>query len=238
MLRFLLPALLLLSCIPSGFSQDAQNILSAEEQAAGWKLLFDGKTTAGWRGLGKSEFPAKGWVVEDGTLKHVKGGGGGDIVTTEQFSDFELSFDWRIAEGANGGLKYNLPDPTKGLGCEYQLLDDAKHPDAKARGATRQTASLYDVLAPAADKKLNPPGEWNQSRIVVRGNHVEHWLNGAKVVEFEFGSEALKQAIAASKFKNTPGWGVKTTSPILLQDHGDEVAFRNVKIRTGTGNVR
>lgn len=207
------------------------NPLSDEERSAGWKLLFDGKSTAGWTSLGKSEFPAKGWKVEDGTLKHEKKGGGGDIVTTEHFSDFELAWEWRIEPGGNSGLKYNLPNPTKGVGCEYQLLDDVKHPDAKAHGTTRQTGGLYDVLSPAADKKLNPAGEWNQSRIIVRGNKVEHWLNGGKTVEYEFGSEALKAAIAHSKFKTAAGFGVKTKSPILLQDHGDEVAVRNVKVR-------
>ena len=207
------------------------NTLTSEEKTAGWRLLFDGKTTAGWRALGKQDFPAKGWVVADGTLKHEKGGGGGDIVTTEHFNDFELSWEWRIQPGGNSGLKYNLPDPAKGVGCEYQLLDDVKHADATRHGATRQTGGLYDVLPPAADKKLNPAGEWNTSRILVRGNHVEHWLNGVKTVQFEFGSEALKAAIAESKFKGMAGWGVKTKSPILLQDHGDEASFRSMKIR-------
>ncbi|HET6408348.1 MAG TPA: DUF1080 domain-containing protein, partial [Chthoniobacteraceae bacterium] len=189
-------------------------------------------TTTGWVGLGKEAFPEKGWVVEDGTLKHVAKGGGGDIVTAEHFDDFELEWEWRIAPGANGGLKYNLPDASKAVGCEYQLIDDLQHPDVKAHDGTRTTASLYDVLKPAPDKKLKPVGEWNSSRILVKGNHVEHWLNGTKTVEFEFGSDALKAAIAQSKFKNTSGWGVKTKSPILMQDHGDEVAVRSMKIKT------
>ncbi|MDQ3623450.1 MAG: DUF1080 domain-containing protein [Verrucomicrobiota bacterium] len=213
------------------------NKLTPEEQAAGWKLLFDGKTTDGWRKIGKDEPPGQSWVVEDGTLKLKKGllkTGGGDIVTAAQFSDFEFSFEWKIAPGGNSGVKYNLPDPKKGVGCEYQLLDDAKHPDGKAH--SRQTGGLYDVLPPAADKKLHPPGEWNQSRIIVTGTKVEHWLNGVKSVEFEFGSDALKAAIAGSKFKNAAGWGVKTKSPILLQDHGNEVAFRNMKIRAGASD--
>jgi hypothetical protein len=208
------------------------NTLTDSEKAAGWRLLFDGKTTNGWTALGKSSFPDKGWVVEDGTLKHVAKGGGGDIVTTEHFDDFELEWEWKIAPGANGGLKYNLPDPKKPVGCEYQLIDDAGHPDGKANNGTRTTASLYDVLKPADDKKLNPIGEWNSSRILVKGNHVEHWLNGTKTVDFEFGSDALKAAIAKSKFKNTAGWGVKAKSPILIQDHGDEISVRRVKIRT------
>ena len=205
--------------------------LTDAEKADGWRLLFDGKSSAGWVALGKAAFPEKGWVIEDGTLRHIAKGGGGDIVTTEVFGDFELAWEWRAAAGANGGLKYNLPDPKKSVGCEYQLLDDALHPDAKLHDGTRTTGSLYDVLVPAADKKLNAPGEWNASRIVVRGSHVEHWLNGGKTVEFEFGSDALKAAAARSKFRNAPGWGVKTMSPILLQDHGDELAYRSIKIR-------
>lgn len=213
------------------FAESAPNTLSADEKAAGWKLLFDGKTTNGWRSVGKQEFPKSGWSVQDGTLHLAKGPGGGDIATKESFSDFELSWEWRIQEGGNSGLKYNLPNPNQGLGCEYQLLDDAKNPDSKAHGTTRQTGGLYDVLSPAADKKLNPPGEWNESRIVVKGNQVEHYLNGSKTVAFEFGSEALKKAIAESKFKNAKGWGEKVSSPILLQDHNEETSFRNIKIR-------
>src|SRR6185369_1044461 len=170
-----------------------------------------------WVASGKEEFPSKGWVVEDGTLHHAKGGGGGDIVTREMFADFELSWEWKIATGANSGLKYNLPDAKKGIGFEYQLLDDTGHPDGQVGGRLHQTAGLYDVLEPPAERKLNPPGEWNRSRIVVRGNHAEHWLNGAKTVEFEMGSDALKAAIAQSKFKTVAGFGEKTKSPLLLQ---------------------
>jgi hypothetical protein len=217
------------------FAQSAPNTLSAEEKAAGWKLLFDGQSTKGWVAIGKSEFPKDGWSVKDGVLTLAKGPGGGDIVTEEKFTDFELVWDWKIEEGGNSGLKYNLPDPTKGVGCEYQLLDDSKHADAKLHGTTRQTGGLYDVLPPVEGKKLNPPGQWNSSRIVVKGNHVEHYLNGGKTAEFEFGSEALKAAVAASKFKQTKGWGEKTASPILLQDHNDPIEFRNIKIRPLTG---
>jgi hypothetical protein len=205
------------------------NTLTADEQAAGWKLLFDGKSTAGWKGIGKKEFPAKGWVAEGGTLKHIAKGGGGDIVTTDEFENFEFAWEWKIAEGANSGVKYNLPDANKGVGCEYQLIDDTKHADAKNQ--THQTAGLYDLISPAAERKVSPVGEWNASRIVVNGNKVEHWLNGTKTVEFEFGSEALKTLIAKSKYKNAAGFGVKKKGPILLQDHGDAVEFRNLKLR-------
>ena len=209
---------------------DAPNTLSADEQAAGWKLLFDGKTTAGWRGIGKSEFPAKGWVVEDGVLRHINKGGGGDIVTSEDYESFELTWEWKIGQAGNSGVKYNLPDPEQNIGCEYQIIDDEKHPDGLRGGKSHQTAGLYDLIAPA-DRKTNAVGEWNSSRLIVKGNHVEHWLNGVKTVEFEFGSEALKALIAKSKYKKVPGFGEKRKSPILLQDHGDEVCFRSIKLR-------
>lgn len=207
----------------------APNTLTPEESAAGWKLIFDGKTTAGWVAIGKAEFP-DGWNVVDGALFHPKGAGGGDIVTTKAYGDFELGWEWKIAEGGNSGLKYNLADPKKAVGFEYQMLDDANHPDGK-KGPTRQSGALYDLLAAPPGKKLNPPGQWNVSRIVVQGNFVEHWLNGAKTVQFEIGSDALKAAIAQSKFKSIAGFGEKAKSPILLQDHHDEVAVRSIKLR-------
>lgn len=231
MIRPLFALALLVSSLAYAAEPAALNTLTQEEKAAGWKLLFDGTTTKGWVSLGKKTFPSSGWSVKDGTLFLAKGPGGGDIVTEEQFSDFELKWEWRVAEGGNGGLKYNLPDATKGVGCEYQLLDDLKHPDGVQHGPIRQTASLYDVLPPSAEKQLNPPGEWNESRIVVQGNQVEHWLNGKQVLAYELGSDALKAQIAKSKFKGMKEFGVKTKSPILLQDHNDEFAFRNIKIR-------
>lgn len=220
---------LTLALTASAFSAD--NELSAEEKAAGWKLLFDGKTTAGWRGLGKAEFPAKGWVIADGTLKHEDKGGGGDIVTTEDYESFELVWDWKIAEAGNSGVKYNLADKTKPVGLEYQMLDDEKHPDGVKGGRLRQTASLYDLIEPAADKKVSPIGQWNNSRILVQGNKVEHWLNGAKTLEFELASPELKERIAKSKYKKVVGFGDKKPSPILLQDHSDEVSVKNMKLR-------
>lgn len=205
------------------------NTLTESERSAGWKLLFDGKTSAGWVGIGKTTFPEQGWVIADGILRHAPNAGGGDIVTAEAYENFELSWDWCIAKGGNSGVKYNLVDPTKGLGFEYQLLDDVEHPDSKK--VSRRTGGLYDLFEAAAGKKLNPPGEWNASRIVVRGNHVEHWLNGAKTLEFEIGSPAIKEAIAQSKYAKNAGFGDKKASPILLQDHKDEVSFRSIKLR-------
>lgn len=209
----------------------ADNELSADEKAAGWKLLFDGKTTAGWRAIGKPEFPAKGWVVADGLLKHESKGGGGDIVTVEEFENFEFVWDWKIAQVGNSGVKYNLPDKNKGVGFEYQMLDDAKHPDGVKGGRLHQTAGLYDLMEPDAEKKTKPVGEWNNSRIVVNGNKVEHWLNGAKALTFELASSELKDRVAKSKYKKVPGFGEKKASPLLLQDHGDEVCVKNLKLR-------
>ncbi len=209
----------------------ADNELSAEEKAAGWQLLFDGKSTAGWVALGKTEFPAKGWVVSEGALKHEAKGGGGDIVTTESFESFELVWDWKIAEVGNSGVKYNLPDKTKAVGFEFQMLDDEKHPDGIKGGRLHQTAGLYDLMEPAADKKTSPIGQWNTSRILVQGNKVEHWLNGAKTLAFEIGSAELRERVAKSKYKTVVGFGEKKMSPILLQDHGDEVSVKNMKLR-------
>ncbi|MEA3209925.1 MAG: hypothetical protein QOE70_2982 [Chthoniobacter sp.] len=230
MISRILPTLALTLCAAATLvAADAPNSLTDAEKAAGWKLLFDGKTSTGWVGIGKTSFPESGWVVEDGTLKHVKGGG--DIVTADSYENFEVTWEWNIPLGANSGLKYNLPDAKKGVGFEYQLLDDVNHPDGKKGGRMHQTAGLYDLIEPATDKKLNPPGEWNASRLLVDGNHVEHWLNGAKTLEFELGSDALKEAIAKSKYAKTPNFGVKTKSPILLQDHGDPITLRSIKLR-------
>jgi Domain of Unknown Function (DUF1080) len=211
---------------------DAPNTLTDAERAAGWKLLFNGKTSEGWVGLGKPAFPA-GWIVADGLLKRAEKAG--DIVTTESYTDFELTWEWNIAKVGNSGLKYNLPDPKKNVGFEYQLLDDENHPDGIKGGRLHQTGGLYDLIEPSADKKVNPPGEWNTSRLVVNGNHVEHWLNGAKTVEFEMGSDDMKARIARSKYAKVLRFGEKASSPILLQDHGDAISFRSMKLRVLSG---
>ncbi len=197
----------------------------------GWKPLFDGTDTAGWKGFGKAAFPEQGWVIQDGWLHHVAGAGGGDIITRETFTDFELEFDWRIAPGGNSGVKY-LIDERRGspVGHEYQVIDDAAHPDA-AHGPKRQTAALYDALAPSEAPTL-PAGGINRSRIVMRGYNVQHWLNGRRVLDYQLESEALMEAKAASKFKGEARWGTRFPTPILLQDHRDAVWFRNIRIRS------
>jgi hypothetical protein len=226
-----------LSPVIAGDPVAPRNVLTAPEQRAGWRLLFDGKTTAGWRGFKKTEFPKEGWVVRDGAIVKLAKGtgdsrGAGDIVTLDTFDDFDLRFEWRVTPGANSGVKYLVTEERSGpIAHEYQVIDDDKHADAKI-GAHRQTAALYDAI-PAGAKVLQPVGEFNQSRIVVKGNKVEHWLNGRRVVSYELGSPELMAAKAKSKFKDEAGWGTKLKGHILLQDHGDEVAFRNIKILAG-----
>lgn len=216
-------------------SSAEQARLTAAERDAGWKLLFDGTTTNGWRGFKKAGFPAKGWSVDAGRLKHAASGGSpaadsGDIITIDTFNDFDLRFEWIVAPGANSGIKYLVTEEREGpIAHEYQIIDDATHPDVI--GPHRATAALYDAIAAPATKILKPASQRNEGRILVQGNHVEHWLNGAKVIEYELGSPALKAAKAKSKFKDVPGWGEKIKGHILLQDHGDEVWFQNIRIR-------
>ncbi|MCC2975443.1 DUF1080 domain-containing protein [Sphingomonas sp. PL-96] len=213
------------------------NQLSPGERKAGWTLLWDGQSPKNWRSAKGDAFPATGWTMADGALSVM--GGGGDIATETAFRDFELSVDYRLTPGANSGIKYRVAPGTGSIGLEYQLLDDARHPDAKlGRDGNRTLAALYDVIAPQnlldppnPGKRINPPGEWNRAVVVVRGNHVEHWLNGFKMVEFERGSPEFQQAVAQSKFAKEQGFGTWAQSPILLQDHGDRVDFRSIKIR-------
>jgi hypothetical protein len=200
---------------------------AADRETGGWKPLFDGKTTAGWRGYGQPDFPKRGWVVEDGCLHLTPSGGGGNIITVDQFTDFELQWEWRIALKGNNGIKYLVTEARpQSPGPEYQMVDDATEP-----GDKHQTASFYDVLPPQTLPRVHPPGEWNQSRLVIHGTHVEHWLNGDRVLTYELGSAEVQAAIAKSKFKDARGFGEKIKGPILLTDHNGETWFRNIKIR-------
>jgi hypothetical protein len=199
--------------------------------AGGWRPLFDGRTTQGWRGFGKPGFPERGWAVEDGVLKKIAGVHGGDIVSVETFDDFELEWEWRIPPKANNGVKYFiLEERGSPIGHEYQMIDNAEAPAGK-----HQTASFYDVLPPRAGLAAPRIGDWNASRIVVRGSHVEHWLNGTLVLSYELGSAEVVAGIAQSKFKDVPGFGTKVRGHILLTDHNDEAWFRNIRVRTPGG---
>lgn len=217
------------------------NTISPSEAKDGWALLWDGKTTNGWRGAKLKTFPDKGWNIENGILKVQKSGGaesanGGDIVTTRKYRNFILKVDFKITEGANSGVKYFVnPDMNKGagsaIGCEFQILDDDKHPDAKlgVKG-NRKLGSLYDLIPAPAKKPFDKKG-FNTAVIIVKGNHVEHWLNGTKMLEYERNNEMWNALVAYSKYKNWPNFGNVEEGNILLQDHGDEVWFKNVKIK-------
>jgi hypothetical protein len=224
--------LLFAGCSSLQTTQTEPNTLSRSEKRQGWKLLFDGKTPAGWRGDGKTTFPEKGWVIENGELRKVARQRGGDIVTEGTYSEFDFKWDWKIAPHGNNGIKYFITDARKGVGHEYQMLDDAGEREGKDNGV-HSTASFYEVLAPWPNKPaaLHPAGEWNSSRVYVHGNTVEHWLNGQKVLEYQLGSEAVKAGVAKSKFRNVPHFGERVKGHILLTDHGDEAVFRNIKIR-------
>ncbi len=217
------------------------NVLTAEERADGWRLLFDGVSLNGWRGAYLDSLPARGWEVRDGMIiVQASGGGeaafGGDIVTREEFSNFDLRVEFKLTEGANSGIKYFVTEkepktPGSAKGLEYQLLDDTRHPDAKLGiDGNRTLASLYDLI-PATRKESRPIGEWNSARIYVNGKHVEHWLNGVKVLEYERGGRTFLEHKARSKFKDLEGFGEASRGHILLQDHGNQVYFRNIKIR-------
>jgi len=223
-----LPLIITLVLLTPAFpaSAAAPNTLTPEEQAAGWRLLFDGKTTAGWRSFSRPRFPQKGWTVENGWLKKIARERGGDIITTNTFNNFELTWEWRIPAGANNGLKYFVVRERGGVGHEYQMIDDRNRPPNKG-----STASFYAVLAPKKHQPVKLSPETNLSRLVVRGNHVEHWLNGEKVLEYDCGSREVMENVARSKFKNTKNFGLKLRGHILLTDHTDECAFRNIRIR-------
>jgi hypothetical protein len=209
------------------------NRLTPEEQKAGWTLLFDGRSLDGWRSYKRPDAAGSRWKVEDGFLTlpaRASGARQSDIISKDTFEQFELSFDWRVEKGGNSGVKYFvLEDRDSAIGHEYQLIDDEAHADAKV-GPHRQTAAFYDVI-PATKRPVKPAGEINTTRIVVRGKAVEHWLNGTRVLQYELDSPAVRAAIEKSKFKGIERFGKPQNGHILLQDHGDQVWYRNIKIR-------
>jgi hypothetical protein len=206
-------------------------------------MLWDGKTTDGWRGARLDEFPDKGWEIKDGVLTVLSSGGeesaaGGDIVTKKTYGDFELKADFKITEGANSGIKYYVDTdlnkgPGSSIGLEYQILDDERHPDAKQGNheGSRTIASLYDLIKADENKPMNPIGEWNTAHIISKDGHVEHWLNGMKVLEYERGSDNYRKLVSESKYETWPNFGEAEKGHILLQDHGDRVSFKNIKIK-------
>ncbi|GAC1384807.1 MAG: DUF1080 domain-containing protein [Ginsengibacter sp.] len=219
------------------------NNLTNYEKKEGWKLLFDGKTTNGWRSAKNENFPSKGWMVENGNMTVLSSEGkesanGGDIVTNKLFKAFDISFEFRLSPGANSGLKYfvTLDEKTEGsaIGLEYQVLDDALHPDAKlGRNGDRTLASLYDLIPANKPKRfIRPIGAWNIGRVIAYpDNKVEHYLNGVKVLEYVRGSKEFNDLVAISKYHIWPNFGLATSGHILLQDHGNTVSFRSIKIK-------
>ncbi len=212
-------------------AQEKPNTLTQKEEADGWRLLFDGKSFDGWRGYRMKGLPESGWAIENGVLKIVPRTKGRELITVDKFDDFELSWEWKIAPAGNNGVKYFVTEQRPAApGHEYQMIDDAANPDGKV-SPKRLTASFYDVLAPSSDGAVKPAGQWNQSRILVQGDHVEHWLNGKKVLEYELGSARVQAGIAESKFKPYPDFGTKISGHIMLTYHNDECWYRSIKIR-------
>ncbi len=236
--------------LKDGLKQDNQmcrlkvienNVLTEKEKSEGWKLLFDGETTEGWRGVYKKEFPLKGWSIEDESIMVEKASGGestngGDIVTKEMFSDFDFSVDFKLTPGANSGIKYYIDESISnreqvatgyGIGPEFQIIDDIEHSDLNPNVAL---GSVY-ALFPPQNKNFFPPGYWNTARIKAKGNKIEHWLNGKKILEYERGSSEFYERVSVTKFKAWPTYGMAEKGPILFQDHGGQVYYRDIKIR-------
>jgi len=220
---------------------DAPNTLTEREKRDGWKLLWDGRTTAGWRGAKLDRFPSTGWEIKDGVLSVLDAEGresaaGGDIVTIAEYKNFELIVEFNITKGANSGIKYFVDtELNKGegssIGCEFQILDDEVHPDAKLGvNGNRKQAGLYDLIPPR-NVRFNGVGQWNRARIVVSGQHVEHWLNGLKTVEYERGTQMWRALVDHSKYTVWPAFGEAPKGHLLLQDHGNRVSFRTIKIK-------
>jgi len=243
------------------------NALSSAEREAGWRALFDGETLRGWRGVGYDSVPVGHWRVVDGAIEKIATKNvarrpdglpvsGGDLMTVDTYGDFELAWEWKATPGANSGVKYNVSEalstgqpetemrPATGrqgashsaIGFEYQMIDDDRHPDGKL--IRHKTGDLYDLISSNERKHVRPIGEWNESRVVFRAMHGEHWLNGEKVVEYDLGTPAMQAAVAASKYKVYPWFAERRRGHIVLQDHGDEVYFRHIRIRELDGAGR
>jgi hypothetical protein len=242
-------AIVAIACAPQAqVGTVTPNTLSAAEQRDGWRLLFDGKTFDGWRGLGYDSVPTAHWKIESGAIRKIADGqvprlpdgqpaAGGDLMTKDTYRDFELTWEWKISRAGNSGVKYDVSEEISmaaapnhaALGFEYQMLDDSLHEDNKV--PSHRAGALYDLIPPNANKILLPVGEWNTSTIVFRGNHGEHWLNGKKVVEFELGTPVMDSLLAHSKYRDIKSFAEKRAGHIVLQDHVDEVFFKSIKLR-------
>ncbi|MEX0983022.1 MAG: DUF1080 domain-containing protein [Bacteroidales bacterium] len=230
-------ALLLTQC---GNNKEQTNVVSDNDTQ--WTWLFDGSSTEEWRGTKSEEFPKQGWVVNNGVLtvlgKTDEQAGGRDIITKKRYGNFELELEVKLSEGANSGIKYQVTDSFPGkkgsfLGLEYQLLDNERHPDAhEGRDGNHKMASLYDIMPPKEDLTIHPPGEWNKVRIVLDGNMIEHWLNDEKVLEIDRKGHTFRELVSLSKYDDLENFGELDNGHILLQGHGNDVSFRNIKIRT------
>ncbi len=231
MQRLLLAATMLFLCPTAAVvAGEVSRTGSAESRDVGFEGLFDGRSLQGWHNHGRRGEPVRGWAVVDGAL--VRSGDGGDLVSDRDYADFELLIEWKIAPGGNSGIFYRASEnaqPIYRSAPEYQVLDDLRHPDA-ANGPDRLAGALYGLYAPSR-KAARPAGEWNRSRILVRGDAVEHWLNGVKLADFRIGSPDWNARLARSKFKDWPEFAAARRGAIGLQDHGDEVAYRNIRIR-------
>lgn len=224
------------------------NSLTNAEETEGWRLLFDGSTFEGWRGLGRDSVHTEHWRIEDGAIRKVASGDvpvapdgqplqGGDLMTVDTFDDFEFAFEWKVDSAANSGVKYNVSEELSGtrgskhaaLGFEYQVLDDKRHEDGEL--PSHRTGALYDLIAPNDNKVLKDVGSWNSSRIVFRDSRGEHWLNGEKVVEFDLTSARFDSLLQHSKYSDIEGFADRRTGHIVLQDHKDNVWYRNLKVR-------
>jgi hypothetical protein len=206
------------------------NSLSEREKAAGWELVFDGVSLTNWQTPKGLPVPEDRWKISGGWLQCL-GKGGGDIISTAAYEQFELTWEWKLENGGNSGVKYFVNLARGPIGHEYQLLDDATHPDGKLAEGKRLTAAFYDVFKCERPSTLKPPMEINRSKILIQGNHVEHWLNGKKLLSYELGAEGTSKAVALSKFQKTRDFGTRLRGHILLQDHMSLVWFRNIKIR-------
>jgi len=217
---------LALAALAAAQNMSTPNTLTPKERADGWRLLFDGKTTAGWRGFRKQTIP--GWQAIDGTLTRV--GDGGDIITVDEFGDFELTLQWSVPRNGNSGVLYRVTEDTDVIwhhAPEYQVIDNAYEPGLKP---AQHAGANYDLHPPSRDV-TKPVGSWNDTRILARGAHVEHWLNGVKVVEYELWTPGWEHLVRESKFKDYVKYGRARRGHIGLQDHNDRIRFRNIKIR-------